>query len=356
MAMNQKSDYCILLTAFRKLLTAKAWRIRARRAVNKFCVAKRRSPPVYGDALLPHPVGVPQYEGSLMIVWILFGFVLGILCGLVLRPLFKLPQKKIPEPASLEEIGEIVERSSEAGELEKDEGELIQGVLDFSDAVVREVMTPRKDVIAVKDDAGLDEIMEIFSRERFSRILVIGESLDDVKGILLAKDLLPLINTDISTFNIKNYIRTPYTVQETMKADDLLREFRKRVQYFAVVQDEHGGTAGVVTVEDLVEVIVGEIFDEFDVPEEEIDIKEAGDGALIVDGGALIDDLNNEYSFDFPLGEYDTIAGLIMDKLGKIPEPGETVSINNCTIKVEEVEGHRIVQVRIIKSVLDEKR
>ena len=266
-----------------------------------------------------------------------------------LLALLRLPPPRGLELAvSSEEISAIVERSSEAGEIEEEEGEMIQGVIEFSDSVVREVMTPRKDIVAVEETATLTEIVEVFTRERLSRILIIGTDLDDVKGILLAKDLLPLVGKNVEGFNVRRYLRAPYTVPESKKTDELLQEFRERAIHFAVALDEHGGVAGVVTIEDLVEEIVGEIFDEFDKPEEEIGLRQTKSGDLIVDGSTILDDLNEEYSFDFPEGEYDTFAGFVIHLLGRIPSPGEVVQFDGITIKVEGVVGHRVTRLRIV--------
>ena len=268
------------------------------------------------------------------------------------RSLLKLLRLPVPRGLELavssEEISAIVERSSEAGEIEEEEGDMIQGVIEFSDSVVREVMTPRKDIIAVEESASLAAIVEIFTRERLSRILVIGTDLDDVKGILLAKDLLPYVGKKVEEFDVRRYLRPPYTVPESKKTDELLQEFRERAIHFAVALDEHGGVAGVVTIEDLVEEIVGEIFDEFDKPEEEIGLRQTKSGDLIVHGSTILDDLNEEYAFDFPEGEYDTFAGFVIHQLGRIPSPGEVIQYNGITIKVEGVVGHRVTRLRIL--------
>lgn len=258
--------------------------------------------------------------------------------------------------ASPEQISAIVERSSEAGIIEEEQVEMIQGVIDFSEGIVREVMTPRKDVVAVSENSSLEDIVQVFSKEQLSRILVIGDILDDVKGILILKDLLPFVLKQTEhPFDIKEFIRPPYTVSELMKTDDLLKKFKSEAVHFAIVMDEHGGVAGVVTVEDLLEEIVGEIFDEFDIPEEEEEVYLVDNGDFIVEGGALIDDLNAEYDFNFPKGEYDTIAGLVIDLLGKIPSEGESVECNGFTIKVESVSAHRIMSLRIPKWKKSEK-
>lgn len=251
-------------------------------------------------------------------------------------------------PASAEELSELAERSSEAGHIEEDELEMLQGVFGFSDTLVREVMTPRKDVIAVQETASLPEIVEAFQENGLSRLLVIGEDLDEVRGIIIAKDLIPYLLAGSSGFNVEKLIRPAHYVSSTRKIDDLLKELRENAVHLAVVQDEHGGVGGVVTLEDLIEEIVGEIFDEYDSPDEEQEVVSEANGDWLIEAGMLIDDFNEAYSADLPNGAYDTIAGFVMHQLGRIPEQGETLRWNGFTLKVETVTQNRIVKVRLL--------
>lgn len=248
---------------------------------------------------------------------------------------------------SPEEINEIVEMSSKAGQIEDDEREMIRHVFTFSDTITREVMTPRKDIVSVPEAATLSELVAIFTQERISRVLVTGNDLDDVKGVLLAKDLLPLVGKSDPQFNVRRFLRPAVFVPNTKKVDDLLAEFRRDAVHFAVVLDEHGGVDGVVTVEDLVEEIVGEIFDEFDSPIEDVDVQRTKTGELIVDGSTIIDDLNTEHALGIPRGHYDTIAGFVISTLGRIPKVGEMVRWDGHQIRVEEVLQNRVTSVRI---------
>jgi len=249
---------------------------------------------------------------------------------------------------SADEISEMVEISSEAGEIEQDEKEMIQGVFTLADTVVREVMTPRPDIIAVPISASLSEVVRMFVSEGLSRVLVIGESLDDVRGILIAKDLMPLVGRSSEPFDIARVMRPPYLVPNTKKIDDLLTDFRRDRIHFAVVLDEHGGVDGVVTVEDLLEEIVGDIFDEYDSPAAERSVFRTKSGDLIIDGAASISDLNETHRLSLPVGEYDTIAGFIMHELGRIPEEGEVVERGPHRIRVDRVTQNRITRVRIL--------
>lgn len=248
---------------------------------------------------------------------------------------------------SAEELSEMVELSSEAGEIEEDEREMIQGVFEFSDTVVREVMTPRKDIISVDESATLEQITQVFINERLSRLVVTGEDLDDVRGVLLAKDFMGLVGHQSPRFDLKRFMRPAYFVSNSKKVDKLLEEFKRDAVHFAVVLDEHGGVAGVVTVEDLIEEIVGEIFDEHDTPSEEASVTKAKNGELVVDGSMVIDDLNDNYNLAIPSGEYDTIAGFLIHQFGRIPSPGENFQFEDLRFIVEELEQNRITKVRV---------
>lgn len=259
--------------------------------------------------------------------------------------------------ASAEELSEIVERSTEAGEIREGESEMIESVLSSGETLVQHVMTPRKDIVSVRYTMGLAEISKLFTSESFSRLVVIGSGLDDVKGILLVKDLLPFLGgaKDAKDFNLADVCRPPYFVPGTKRVTDVLQDFRKQAVHMAIVHDEHGGVDGLVTLEDLIEEIVGEIRDEHDSPHEENVVKEARSGELIVDGSIDIDDFNERYDYQFPPGEYDTVAGFVIDRLGHLPEAGEVVEYDGVSIKVEEVEQNRITQVRISSRVSEAK-
>ncbi|WKZ56531.1 MAG: hemolysin family protein [Bdellovibrionota bacterium] len=253
------------------------------------------------------------------------------------------------KPVSQEEITELVERGTESGEIEVDEREMIRGVFSISDTVVREVMTPRVDVVAVEDSATLDEVKAVFAREGLSRIVVCGNTLDEVRGILMAKDLLPLVGNPTQK-DWRPFIRPAHFVQNTIKIDHLLQELRTKGIHFAVVLDEHGGVDGIITMEDLIEEIVGEIFDEYDVPGEESGIRRTKGGDLLVEGSIGIEDLNGGCNIDLPLGEYDTIAGFVIHELGRIPGVGESLELPGMRIRVEEVDHNRVKLLRISRT------
>ncbi|MBX7137025.1 MAG: hemolysin family protein [Oligoflexia bacterium] len=249
---------------------------------------------------------------------------------------------------SAQEISDLVELSSEAGQIEEEEKEMIQGVFNFADTIVREVMTPRSDIVSVQENIDLEQLLEVFAQERLSRVLVTGEVLDDVKGVLHAKDLIQWAGERSGNFELKKLIRKPFFVPNNKKISEVLQELRTDGVHLAVVVDEHGGVDGVVTMEDLIEEIVGEIRDEYDSPLEERKWIKTRSGDVIADGGALIDELNAHFRLDLPVGEYDTLAGLVTKLLGRIPEQGESVHAGITRLRVEEVNQNRISRIRIL--------
>ena len=251
------------------------------------------------------------------------------------------------------DFSEILNHSAEAGQIEAEEREMIEGVFEISDTLVREIMTPRADIVAVSVDASRETLINIFSEHGVSRVLVTAGELDNVVGIVIAKDLLACLNESEESFRLESYIRPVHSVAGDKNVDEVIREFQREAVQFAIVLDEHGGVDGIVTFEDLVEEIVGEVFDEHDVPEEEQEIHETLTGDILVDGSALIDDLNEEYAFAFPEGEYDTIAGFIIHTLGHLPDLGEEVRFNGVLIRVEGINQNRITQLRILKAHSD---
>ncbi len=251
--------------------------------------------------------------------------------------------------ASADEINELVEKSTKAGKIEVDEGEMIKQVFTFSDTLVREVMTPRKNVMYVMHDIQLDPLIKLIRQEQFSRVLVCRNSLDDVIGVLHSKDLIPLVGRKLENFQLSRFIRPAFFVPNTKNVDQLLEEFKTSGRHFAVVLDEHGAVDGVVTIEDLIEELVGEIFDEYD------DIKELpvsitiSEGDRLVDASTNIEDFNDSEEFQLPEGPYDTVAGFIMHTLGTIPEVGSSFEYSGHIISIEEMDDTRIKLIKIAR-------
>lgn len=248
---------------------------------------------------------------------------------------------------STDDLSEIVKFSSESGTIEHNEQRLIEGIVDFGGLVVREVMTPRKDIVWARESATTEELIALCTREGVSRVLICGSDLDDVKGLILAKDLLQFINKPVTTDSWRALLRDIYKIPNTKPVDDLLHECRSTGTHFAVVVDEHGGVGGIVTLEDLVEEIVGDIFDETDsVSERELVIREV-DGEWVVDGTAGIDQLPESFGITPSEGHYDTIAGYVLSHLGRLPDEGEICDIEALTFRILEVHRHRIVRLAV---------
>ena len=228
------------------------------------------------------------------------------------------------------ELAMMIAKSGEKGELDKDEEEMLQGIIQFSETIAREVMTPRTDLVTVSIKATFQETIQIISQSGFSRFPVIDGSIDKVVGVLLSRDLLPAVERYVGPsakkFLVKDILREPYFIPGTKSINDLLKEFKARKLHMAIVLDEHGGVDGAVTLEDLLEEIVGDIFDESDAVENDIVVDE-GSGDIIVDGGVAVDDINEQFELAIPEGEYDTIAGFIMSSLGRVPTVGESIAI-----------------------------
>lgn len=288
--------------------------------------------------------------------WILFPFTFiilhlsGFLCRILHVPL----AREGDFAASAEEISELVEQSGEAGKIEPDELEMIQGVFSYSNTTAQEVMTPRKDVISVSERAALKEILDVFAKQGLSRLLVTGAQMDQVRGVIMAKDVLSFVAGGAGDFQIARFLRPAYFVPGSKKISDLMQELRARATHLAVVLDEHGGVDGLVTMEDIIEEIVGEIFDEFDIPEQELEAIQLDSGDLLVDGRMLIEDLNRQFHLALPFGEYKTIAGLVFHRLGRIPNKGEVLDLSEGKIKVADMERTRIT--RLVITPLTAKR
>ncbi len=240
--------------------------------------------------------------------------------------------------------------------MEEDEREMIHGVFEFSETVAREVMTPRIDIIAVPVEIALDEVLDVVISEGHSRLPVYEGTIDSVVGVLLAKDLLPLLptaSTDVGeSFDIRDVMREPYFVPDTKPVDDILAEFRQQSVHLAIVLDEFGGTYGLLTMEDLLEEIVGEINDEYDVAEPEFSSTPEGD--VLIDGGAALSEVNERFELSLPEEDFDTIGGYIFGMLGRVPVPGDAVAIpssaGDMELRVEEVDERRVSMLRLTRS------
>jgi putative hemolysin len=254
-----------------------------------------------------------------------------------------------------EELRLIVERGGEQGILEAEEEQMINAVIELGDRRVHEVMVPRIAMVSLPGNASLEEAIDTVIEEGHSRVPVYEHTIDEIVGILYAKDLLPFLKGTVEERpSLRSILRTPVFVPESMSVDDLLHELQRRKVHLAVVLDEYGGTAGLVTIEDLLEEIVGEIQDEYD-EEEPLIVKISADEAR-VDGRVSVDDL--EELFDVTLGlededEYDTVGGLIYHRVGGVPKPGDRVVVEGLTLTVETTEHRRVGTVLVVRDPVD---
>jgi CBS domain containing-hemolysin-like protein len=254
-----------------------------------------------------------------------------------------------------EEIMTLVDVGQQGGAIEDEEKEMIYSVLQFGETLAREVMVPRPDISAVEISEPLSEAVKLFIESGHSRIPVYEDEIDNVKGLLYAKDLLKLLVDDGSAQkSIRELIRPAYFVPETKRADTLFKEMQERKVHIAVIVDEYGGTAGLVTIEDLVEEIVGDIKDEYDM-NEEAEYTELSETEYIVDGAMNIDDLNDLLGIELPDDDNDSIGGYVYSKLGHVPEVGETIEEPLLLMRVDAVENRRIRKVYIAKRTLPEE-
>ncbi len=225
------------------------------------------------------------------------------------------------------------------------ERELLQSVVDFGDTLVREVMTPRPDIVAVRASATLGELRRLFVGERYSRLPVYEENLDRVLGFVFVKDLVALADTPSDEQVVSRLMRPAYAVPETKRVADLLRELQRAQAQIAIVHDEFGGTAGLVTVEDLLEEIVGEIRDEYDVESEPI--VDEGSGSFVFDGRVGFDDLCERLDVTIDADGCDTVAGYLLARLGRVPQVGETFDLDGLHVQVLDGERRRVHRVRL---------
>jgi putative hemolysin len=279
------------------------------------------------------------------------GPVIALLTGIT-RGVVKLFGVQMNREAEItaEELRLIVERGGEQGVLEAEEEQMINAVIELGERRVHEVMVPRVSIAALPVSASFDEASELVIRAGHSRIPVYEESIDEVVGILYAKDLLPYLRPDAGEHpTLRKLLRPPFLVPESMTIDDLLHELQRRKVHLAIVLDEYGGTAGMVTIEDLLEEIVGEIQDEYDV--EEPMVVRLSDTEARVDGRADVDALNDLFDLDLELEdaeEYDTVGGLVFHRIGKVPAPGDKVSLDGLTLTVESTDGRRVGKVLVV--------
>jgi putative hemolysin len=254
---------------------------------------------------------------------------------------------------SADELRLIVERGGEQGILEAEEEQMINAVIELGERRVHEVMVPRVAIASLASDATLEQAIDLVIEVGHSRIPIYHDTIDEIVGILYAKDLLPYLKPDVGPRPpLRKLLRPPVLVPESMTVDDLLHEFQRRKVHLAIVLDEYGGTAGLVTIEDLLEEIVGEIQDEYDV--EEPIVVRLSDHEARVDGRADVDELLELFDLDLKLEdaeEYDTVGGLIYHRVGGVPSPGDMIEVDGLRLTVETTDGRRVGKVLVTRQV-----
>lgn len=255
------------------------------------------------------------------------------------------------EPKTRSELLEFIRDAEQRLQLDAEAMNIIEGALQINEMQVRDVMIPRSQMVAVKDGQSPEQFLPVIIESAHSRFPVIGETADEVLGILLAKDLLPLIlKKDRSDFKLRDFIRPASFIPESKRLNSLLSEFRVKRNHMAIVVDEYGGIAGLVTIEDVLEQIVGEIEDEHDVDEDDMDIRAINDQQFIVKALTPIEDFNEHFHTDFSDEEFDTIGGIVMQRFGHLPNRNETTVLNGLEFKVVNADNRRIRLLQVQKA------
>ncbi|MBH6928807.1 HlyC/CorC family transporter [Clostridioides difficile] len=273
------------------------------------------------------------------IVWIF-----NIITNIIFK-LFGITNKGAKSFITEEELKTMVNVSHEEGVLEMEEREIINNVFEFGDMQAKNAMVQRIDMVAIDMEDSYDEIIQVFKTEKLSRMPVYEETIDDIAGILNIKDIIFLSDEEIESFDIKNYMREPFFTYEFKKITQLLEEMKLEKSQMAIVVDEYGGTSGLLTIEDLVEVIVGDIEDEYD--EEEDEIQVIKEDEYIVDGSTKIGDVNELIGVNLESEEFDSIGGFIIGHLSRLPEENEVIEVDNIRFCIESIEKNRIKKIRI---------
>lgn len=258
------------------------------------------------------------------------------------------------ETVTEEEIKMMVNQGEEKGTIKEEEKELINNVFEFNDITVSEIMRHRKDIFAVDINISNEELLDELSKEeyRYSRIPVYDETIDEIKGILYVKDVLKNINK--KSFKVKNVVKEAYFISQNRLINEVFKELQKNKMQIAIIVDEYGGTAGLVTMEDILEELVGDIYDEYD--KEEKEYEKLDENTYMLAGSLPIYDVNKLLDAEIPEGDYDTISGFLQEELGRIPEDEEkpVIETKKVTYKIEEYEDKRILKVKACKNNIEE--
>ena len=312
---------------------------------------------VFGE-LVPKRLAMKHYE---KIAFATIGIIRGI--SLITAPFVKFltavtngiskifgVSENEEESVTEEEIKMMVDQGKEKGTIEEEEKELINNVFEFNDITVSEIMTHRKDIFAVDINISNEELLQELSKGeyRYSRIPVYDETIDEIKGVIYVKDILKNINK--KTFKVKHIVKDVYFISQNRLINEVFKEMQKEKKQIAVIVDEYGGTAGIITMEDILEEIVGDIFDEYDEIEEQYE--KIDEKTYIISGSMPIYDVNKLLDSHIPEGDYDTLSGYLQEELGRIPKDEENPVIETpeLTFKIEECEDKRILKVKVCKN------
>ena len=311
---------------------------------------------VFGE-LVPKRLAMKHYEKisymtigvirAIYVVTVPFVKLLTISTNIVSK-IFGVSEKD-EEIVTEEEIKMMVDEGEEKGSIKEEEKNLINNVFEFNDITVSEIMTHRTDIYAIDIDQNLNDLIEELDEYKYSRIPVYDESVDEIKGILYLKDLLKYLKSN-DDIELKTIIHPAYFVAQSKPINEVFKELQKNNNQMAIVIDEYGGTAGLVTMEDILEELVGDIFDEYDEIEKEYE--KIDDNTYLISGNVTINDVNKILKITIPEGDYETLSGYLQDKLGRIPEDEEKpiVETNDATYKIEEYEDKRILKVKVCKN------
>lgn len=311
---------------------------------------------VFGE-LVPKRLAMKHYEKiaymtigvirAIYVVTIPFVKLLTLSTNLVSK-IFGVSEKD-EEIVTEEEIKMMVDEGEEKGSIEEEEKNLINNVFEFNDITVSEIMTHRTDIYAIDIDQNLNDLIEELDEYKYSRIPVYEESVDEIKGILYLKDLLKYLKNK-NNIELKTIIHPAYFVAQSKPINEVFKELQKNNNQMAIVLDEYGGTAGLVTMEDILEELVGDIFDEYDEIEKEYE--KIDDNTYLINGNVTINDVKKILEISIPEGDYETLSGYLQDMLGRIPEDEEKpiVETSDATYKIEEYEDKRILKVKVCKN------
>jgi len=249
------------------------------------------------------------------------------------------------------ELQDAINSSEEEGIINESEGDMLQSIFEFGDTIVREVMVPRTDMVCCPADATLSDFLNLIIRSGHSRVPLYMGSTDKIIGVVYAKDLLRNWGANDETLKLTEVMRPPYFIPETKRIEDLLKDFRDKRVHMAIAVDEYGGTSGLITIEDLIEEIVGDIQDEYDLEDPWVHPQQ--DGTILIDARANVEELEEYYDIEIPREKFDTVGGYLFHLLGHVPHAGERITDNGLVLMVEESDERKIGIVRVWRETED---